>query len=478
MHGTITTSRLQQFALIALIVFIGLFYLATLRPGAPVGDDFAMYILQARNIASGHWHAPTGYVYNPRNAHVGPVEYPPLFPLLLAPVYGIWGLHLTAMKVETLLFFLAALYAVFVLVSRELPFPYAAAIVVVVGLSPFCWEFKDNIVSDFPFFCLAMLALVIIDDGERRHWKSAVLAVAAGVTVYLSFATRTAGVVFLPGLAVSAIRAPRDGHRSAVAAAAVAVALMGAHSLVFRGNGSYLDQLQTPWQTLAPNARAYAWGIRSLMFGWTSRVPGLLLITALAVFAVVGVVLRARQGISMAETFSLFYALLLAVWRSEADVRLFLPLLPLWLMYVGIALRKLPRTARSITGASLLIMIAAGFALGYHRFDFGPIREGLGDDAFIRVCDYVREQTPPGSAVIFSRPRLMALVTGHSSSAYHQPANDKDLWDYFRKIHAGYLVVNRADAEDRRYLEPLLARSSQWASEQFTAGAFHLYAIR
>ena len=41
----------------------------------------------------------------------------------------------------------------------------------------------------------------------------------------------------------------------------------------------------------------------------------------------------------------------------------------------------------------------------------------------------------------------MALLAGRRASAYHQPADDRELWDYFRSIGARYVVaVERDDA--------------------------------
>src|SRR2546430_1779658 len=161
----------QRLVVALLIAVLGVCYLATLRSGEPWGDDFAMYILQARNIASGHWSAPTGYIYNPHLPKVGPRAYPPLFPLMLAPLYRIWGLNLTPMKVEVVLFFLAALYLVFEFSRRQLPFPHAAGIVAVLGLSPYFWEFKESVVSDWPFLFFAMLALCVILACDQRGWR-------------------------------------------------------------------------------------------------------------------------------------------------------------------------------------------------------------------------------------------------------------------------------------------------------------------
>ena len=138
-----------------LIIFaVGAFHLTTIRPGHNWGDDFGMYIHHARNIAEGKPYADTGYIPNPRNV-LGPVTYPPVFPLLLAPVYQLWGLNLTAMKVELILAFLLALFLLAKTVRDFLPANWQLALIALVGLNPYFWEYKDHIKSEIPFFVAA-----------------------------------------------------------------------------------------------------------------------------------------------------------------------------------------------------------------------------------------------------------------------------------------------------------------------------------
>src|SRR5579862_5893312 len=101
--------RTRRLIMAALIGAVGIFYLATLRQGHDWSDDFALYLHHAQNICEGAAYQETGYVYNPRRPLYGPPAYPPLFPLMLVPVYKLFGLSLTAMKVETTLLFMLAL---------------------------------------------------------------------------------------------------------------------------------------------------------------------------------------------------------------------------------------------------------------------------------------------------------------------------------------------------------------------------------
>src|SRR5689334_21022175 len=99
----------QVFLIMGTIVAFGGAYLATLRAGQEWGDDFGLYVAHARNIVEGRPYDDTGYIYNPQNAVVSPRSYPPVFPLLLAPVYRLRGLDLTAMKAFVVLLFAATL---------------------------------------------------------------------------------------------------------------------------------------------------------------------------------------------------------------------------------------------------------------------------------------------------------------------------------------------------------------------------------
>ena len=101
-----------RIALSVLLVCFGVFYTATIRDGNYWSDDYALYVHHAQNIAEGRPYADTGHVYNRDVTDYSPSAYPPVFPLLLAPVYRACGLNLHAMKVEEVVILLLTLLAV------------------------------------------------------------------------------------------------------------------------------------------------------------------------------------------------------------------------------------------------------------------------------------------------------------------------------------------------------------------------------
>jgi hypothetical protein len=157
------------------LVLLGAFYLTHLREGHAWGDDFALYILQAKNIATGHPLANTGYIFNPQRPVIGPAAYPPAFPLLLSPVYRIWGLNLSMMKAEIVIIFLVGLFFTFELFSAYLPPSNSAVLVAILGSSPYFYigQGKAWRRSSIPLHCHVVVACprnVSGEDGKPSAW--------------------------------------------------------------------------------------------------------------------------------------------------------------------------------------------------------------------------------------------------------------------------------------------------------------------
>src|SRR3989442_13564938 len=182
-------------------VLVGVFYLATIRDGQDWPDDFSQYIQHALNIAEGTPYAGTGYSYSPYKPGIGPRTHPPGFPLLLAPVIKGFGLKLRPMKVLVIGLFVGALLVMVALFRGDLPPPYMAALVLVTGLNPFFWEFKDQVLSDIPFLFFVLLSLYLFTrasagDGSGR--RATMLAVLAGAAAPAASPPRGLGGVPVP----------------------------------------------------------------------------------------------------------------------------------------------------------------------------------------------------------------------------------------------------------------------------------------
>ena len=71
----------------------------------------------------------------------------------------------------------------------------------------------------------------------------------------------------------------------------------------------------------------------------------------------------------------------------------------------------------------------------------------------------------------------MALYTDRSASVYHCPEDDRELWDYFYKIGANYVIAGEPFEQDRIYLKPFLKRHSDNLQEVYNNRDFNVYRI-
>ena len=213
----------------AVIVLIAGFYFATFREGHEWGGDFSQYISHARNIASFKPYADTGYVYNPIHPEIGPRAYPPIFPLSLAPAYATFGLNLTAFKIQMVIVFVLSLWVTLKLFSGSLDDRQKLVYLIAFGFCPIFWIQKDVVESESLFILLWYLTILVADQWYRRgvalHSRT-MHAVLLGTLIYLTYGTRTVGIVLLPTVVFCECISVRRLSRFGVTAIAVACGLI------------------------------------------------------------------------------------------------------------------------------------------------------------------------------------------------------------------------------------------------------------
>jgi hypothetical protein len=460
------------------------FHLLTLRQGHAWGDDFAMYIRHAANIVSGVPYADTGYIYNLDRPELGPRTYPPVFPLLLAPVYKLSGLNLTALKIEVAALLIAALGALFFAFEERLSFASRCALVLLVGLNPVVWQAKDLINSDIPFVALIYLSLRVIEKSYPLAGVPKVsAAILVGFLIYLAYGARTVGLILIPALLLYDFLRYRRPTVFAAAAVGFCGILILAQNALLPPDGSYLDNVKPALPALVlSNARLYASAMSEFLGNGFSRPAALALFACVSGLAALGYLDRLRKGIGMFEIFPILYAPVIAAWPLNQGVRLLLPLAPLYVYYVFLGIERLAAIAPAAAAKSGRVLLAAAvivsYAGAYSRLDFGPNREGPGTPDFAELCSYIRNNTAPASRFIFRKPRALALFTGRSAAIYSDPRDPAHLWRYIQAIGADYIVAGQVFEDDRRYLVPFVTRFEDRLHLVYSNSDFKMYRIQ
>ncbi len=481
--------------IVLLPLAMGLVQFWTLRPGQDWGGDFSMYMRQAKNLAEGLPYAETGYIYNPAYATIGPPTYPPVCPILLAPVYMLFGLDYEAMKVAMVASLVVFMLFMFLSFRREVPFWHAAIIVALVGLNRCFLGDANSIGSDLPFMALLYMTIFAIQkayDTPAADPPRLGYLISAALLICISFGTRTLGVLLLPSLLLYDLLRYRRITWSAVLAAGVFVAAVAAQSMLVQNEGSYLDQYNVGPEVFLHNALGYASAFAAFWHNGYIKPLGAMLFAVVTVCAVLGYVSSVRRKITFLEIFPVLYMIAVLLFPGFAGRRYLQPIFPLYLLFAARGLQNVWLGAwlvrrpvlRRTAFAALLVAVAASYAASCTQLEL-DVTEGVSKPESVAMFDYIINHTDDDDVMIFIKPRVMSLLASRRSSAYHMPAADSELWDYFDRIKATHLVVVENDAAfdgaeepDRvKYLRDFAARNASKLTPVFENADFRVHKI-
>ena len=192
----------------AVLVIAAVVAEATHRHGHTQGDDFALYLRQARSLFDGDIGAVIAdnrfSVLNSDNSF-SPVVYPWGWPILLAPFVHLWGLDYDRLKIVVVLAYCLFLLLLHGIVRRRLGRVMALGVVGVLATAPPFLTHTDELISEFPHL-LAVAAFVWWYDRVRRksplHRAATRDLVVLGVLVTVAFNMRREGLVLVFVIAV------------------------------------------------------------------------------------------------------------------------------------------------------------------------------------------------------------------------------------------------------------------------------------
>ncbi|HEY3219262.1 MAG TPA: glycosyltransferase family 39 protein [Gemmatimonadales bacterium] len=445
-------------------VLVGLFYLATIRAGHDWGDDFALYIHHARNIAARAPYAETGYIYNPHNPAIGPRIYPPGLPLLLAPVVAVFGLDLQPMKAVMVLSFVGVLLMLPRVFQRDLPPRYTAALILVMGLNPYFWDFKDQVLSDIPFLFFTLVSLYAFQRAAQADRRSLTYGALAGIASAAAIATRALGVVILPAFIASDVLRWRRVRRETALACGIIIALLLLQYVLGAQDGSYFDTLTDTPAAVGRNIVDY---LRALSDIWVNGYTGagrkiIFLVTlGLAGF---GYFRALRGGPTVVELFPLWYAIPVILWPANQGTRFLIPLIPFYLYYCLLGVRglEIALAPRRYVALAFLAIVALVYSARYSTMRYGPLADGVAAPESMELFRFVEQNTAPQDIFVFNKPRALALFTGRRASAPFTPDDPCRLWRYFTEIGATYVITGPVGVDpEAAYLERFVSRYSR-----------------
>lgn len=432
----------------ALVILLSLWVIrGNLTRGHNWGGDFASYIMQAESVASG---APRSFVEANRftieqsSKPIGAIAYPWGFPVLLSPVYALFGLDPIALKwvgISSFLLFLVSLWYAFRKTHSTLGF---LCLVTLFALNPALTSFPNEILSDLPFLLMSTFCVALIQKKalNRREYSRPLDMALIGVVITVASLIRTNGILLLVTLAItqliSRFRSDSSDERPSPLSQDDSVSSTTRYAqfipyMVFifsvivwdmifpdggKSHGVFLKNLT--FDMLAGNFSYYI-ELPSLFF---RSVPHYHLIYGATIpLAVFGAVRRYRTDypaiIYIALTLCLY-----TCWPIRQSLRFLFPILPFYLSFVFSALEHYCEETssggslifrRAICYIPVLFMIVCFFGSSISREDKEDVTHGPFSPKARELFTYIEKHTKPDDVIVFFKPRVMRLMTGRKS---------------------------------------------------------------
>jgi hypothetical protein len=487
------TAVAHRLALAALVAISAV--LATLlhRNGHTQGDDFALYLRQARSIFDGDIGqvvSDNRFAWLNSDPGFSPIAYPWVWPLLLSPFVHAWGLDFERLKLVEVATFCLWLVLLHGIVRRRIGRWPAFAIVAVFATAPAYLAHTDQLLSEFPH--LAAVALVIWWHDRIRRSATLLTAptaqlVTLGLLIVLAFNVRRESVVLLGVVGVmmlydvlgdrlageqrvaGAVRTVGERWQALVtpfaafaAGAIVAQLLLPTQLFPDNGNSSvFLDDRMGEYPAILAD---------QLGLGGHTAVGAAVLIVA-AVGAVVG--LRRRPTLDgPLVVLALLSAVAISTHLRRVE-RYWFQITP-WVLYFATAAvvafagwvvarrERSVRFATAVTTLALAPLIALVVAHGVvlagdisdaQRYnDAGRVQSGPTNPTVAPIFEAVDSLTPPGAVIAYYRARTMTLMTDRRSFQTFDLDQIVQRADYY------------AERRNSTYWQPDLSRSDAAAA--------------
>ena len=434
------------------LVVVGAFQLATIRPGVVYNEDGCLFLAHARNLAFAEPYNATNFIYTTETATYSPAEYPPVFPIMLAPVYRLSGLQLLPYKILIVATLMVSLVLIARFYRKKTTRPQLLLLLVLLGFCPFITELKNEILSDIPFllfvYALFLLISIVGESETPNYWVS---GISVGLVSYLAYGTRTIGIGLIPCIIIFGLIRHRRLPRFSIIAAVVFAALAYLQSRLVSSDSDYLRMAILDPRAPIRNLHFYV-GTTSYLWDIGRGSLARLLIFAIATcLFLVGAWRVGRESLDIASLFFIGYGLFLIFWPLHQGHYL-LPLLPVYMYFIvrGVyALQALIGKRWPPAGRVIAISLACTLLLAYvgkyRAWDFQFSREGWDSVPSMQFYDFVRNATPQNAVFVAGAPRALALYTGRRAARFPERFDKQTLLKYISKVGATYLVASPID---------------------------------
>lgn len=423
---------------VALIVVItAVLCYSVIQEGHSWGGDFSLYINQAIHLAD-KGSVNELYQWNKvsmqSSSHeIGPYLYPNGFPLLLAPVYKLFGVNFKLMKWLCALSFLLTIPLIFTEFKNR--FNTVIYPIVITCLIAFNYDviiFIDNVLSDFPFWFFCMLTFYLM----RRN-NTLLNQILLGLCAFYAYFIRDIGLFLIPTIFVfqfvNSHKYFNNNYLRLIPFAVFCLFFLLNKAIFPNGGENHLNMLINGLSlSLIKHNLEYYLNLLAGLF--TIEINRLFFGILIIAVAIIGVFKGLKHNLHYVVFVALCMAMLL-VWPSQQGPRFMFPVLPFVFYFLVNGLLVIFSTI-NVPAKFQKYLLAAGIVV-FSYYSINKIK-GLNYNSnhvvtpeINEVFNYVATAETKDKIVGFIKPRVLYLFTGVKSIVTDFNHFDNSIADYY-----------------------------------------------
>lgn len=463
-------------SLITLILCVG-----QVDNGHNWGGDFSGYIAQGIALANGEvaqYIADNTLMMSQCDWLYGPYAYPWGFPMLLAPLYKIFGFNIYAFKSVGMLCYALFVGIFYIFCVIRLPQIYAIFATLFFAINPSMTSFvANNILSDIPFMLFGFIALIILAKlfGESKSKNGIAIAIFGGIFMLFASLIRMNGFVilcaliamhgillakrFAPNLFKAKILKPLSlidsPYSWKIHAIPYAIFIIGfaivSITLSSGGSGHFGMLANISGASILRNAD-HCVAIFKDFFANEGRLTLFALCVPL-IYLGIKDSLKGANSVRFSE--NIFYVIfacgflaLLLLWIGTQGLRFVYLILPFAVLWgaKGLIILNANRQFFGHFMSVLLLIILANCVLDFRKINFDSkiTTSGAYTKETKEMWAFIDKNTPKNAVILFHKPRVLYLNTHRISFASNNIARfdevDFVLWE--KDLWRGYEAIN------------------------------------
>ena len=467
-----------------ILFFWGVFFKVVPLDFTDFGGDASQYIILAENLASGR-----GYILTNYPSHPFCLQYPPLFPLFLAPIVFVFGRNFFLMHLLVATFGFFSLFLIYKIIKKYTSSLLALTVIILsVSNYVFVYYAFKKILSDIPFFLFFSLSIFAADKYSEDQNSLGPKAFLFFTAIILGYFCRYVGLIVFLGMAVFFLFQRQYKKLSfTLLTFGFFFALWNIHALFVHDpftpshwrnlllinyympeKGTILSHpVYILWRFI-DGLNYYFYIIRNVLMPLSlgsGKLGEFLLVYLLSALVILGFIFRFSQDKKYPLPYCFFaYFAMLTLINSPIGgegLRYILPLIPFLYFYLIAFFQHLfPFSFKKRSGGVLLLTIIFLLininALSLKRSSFSDLP--LSIQNFIKLNRWIEKNIPSADIIISRKPRLTFFYSAHKSICYPFSRNPDKIWNFIKKNEVRFIIVDNVSKETYLYILPFLVK--------------------